>query len=280
MNMKRAFLAAVAVFIMMPGLAMAQSSSTFPGSFTFVPLGPDGAEFELSLTCNGGTPLSQSVMTAADNTINFTVIGAFEAGAVCNFGISGLPANGWDLTDNGNCDDVAAVENGSAAECVYAIEPTPFSFWADISWMANSETASDVPVSGDLTLTCSSVWDTVSMVTTVSDTYPISMDGLQILAGDYAPHPDGSTVCSATLMVDDSAVEVDNSGCSAVSVEVGDPVFVSFEDLPRGGAEEVSICNIEASVFFEGIPTLSQYGMAIMVLLMLGVGFVGFRRFV
>jgi hypothetical protein len=33
-------------------------------------------------------------------------------------------------------------------------------------------------------------------------------------------------------------------------------------------------------VFFEGIPTLSQYGMAIMALLMLGVGFVGFRRFV
>ena len=39
-------------------------------------------------------------------------------------------------------------------------------------------------------------------------------------------------------------------------------------------------CTFTNAVFFEGIPTLSQYGMAIMVLLMLGVGFVGFRRFV
>jgi hypothetical protein len=31
-------------------------------------------------------------------------------------------------------------------------------------------------------------------------------------------------------------------------------------------------------VFFEGIPTLSQYGMALMALLMLGMGFVAVRR--
>jgi hypothetical protein len=39
-------------------------------------------------------------------------------------------------------------------------------------------------------------------------------------------------------------------------------------------------CTFYYTVFFEGIPTLSQYGLAIMALLMLGVGFVGFRRFV
>jgi hypothetical protein len=39
-------------------------------------------------------------------------------------------------------------------------------------------------------------------------------------------------------------------------------------------------CDVEGTVFFEGIPTLSQYGLAIMALLMLGVGFVGMRRFV
>ncbi len=39
-------------------------------------------------------------------------------------------------------------------------------------------------------------------------------------------------------------------------------------------------CVITNTVFFEGIPTLNQYGMAIMALLMLGMGFVGFRRFV
>jgi len=38
-------------------------------------------------------------------------------------------------------------------------------------------------------------------------------------------------------------------------------------------------CEITNTVFFEGIPTLSQYGLALMALLMLGVGMVGFRRF-
>jgi len=41
-----------------------------------------------------------------------------------------------------------------------------------------------------------------------------------------------------------------------------------------------SSCTFTNTVFFEGIPTLSQYGLALMALLMLGVGFVGFRRFV
>jgi hypothetical protein len=43
---------------------------------------------------------------------------------------------------------------------------------------------------------------------------------------------------------------------------------------------ENASCTIYNTVFFEGIPTLSQYGMAILALLMLGAGFVGFRRWV
>jgi hypothetical protein len=46
------------------------------------------------------------------------------------------------------------------------------------------------------------------------------------------------------------------------------------------GTEGGDSCTITNLVFFEGIPTLSEYGMAIMALLMLGVGLVGFRRFV
>lgn len=61
----------------------------------------------------------------------------------------------------------------------------------------------------------------------------------------------------------DSAVLVDN-GCLDIEVAAG-----------MGDS-----CVITNTVFYEGIPTLSQYGMAIMALLMLGMGFVGFRRFV
>jgi hypothetical protein len=38
-------------------------------------------------------------------------------------------------------------------------------------------------------------------------------------------------------------------------------------------------CTITNTLFFEGVPTLNQWGMAIMALLMLGLGMVGFRRF-
>jgi len=44
------------------------------------------------------------------------------------------------------------------------------------------------------------------------------------------------------------------------------------------GADESVECEIVNTVFFEGIPVLNRDGMAIMALLMLGIGFVGFRR--
>jgi hypothetical protein len=71
------------------------------------------------------------------------------------------------------------------------------------------------------------------------------------------------TKCSATENIVSDAVEVDN-GCVEIEVAVG------------MGDE----CTITNTVFFEGIPTLNQYGMALLALLMLGMGFVGMRRFV
>ena len=72
------------------------------------------------------------------------------------------------------------------------------------------------------------------------------------------------TECVATeIGINNSQVDVDN-GCLGIEVAAG------------MGDE----CTITNTWFFEGIPTLSQYGMAIMALLMLGVGFIGMRRFV
>jgi hypothetical protein len=49
-----------------------------------------------------------------------------------------------------------------------------------------------------------------------------------------------------------------------------------LRSIPAGGSSECTIVN---TVFFEGIPTLSTIGVALMALLMLGLGMVGFRRF-
>jgi hypothetical protein len=76
------------------------------------------------------------------------------------------------------------------------------------------------------------------------------------------------TECWASENITDSAVESE-SDCGTSSAP-GLAVAAGMGDS----------CTITNTVFFEGIPTLSQYGMAIMALLMLGVGFIGMRRFV
>lgn len=78
-------------------------------------------------------------------------------------------------------------------------------------------------------------------------------------------YPESS--CAVVELTYDSVIETDN-GC-------GDQQLI----LGVGAGDEES-CEIVNTVFFEGIPTLSQYGLAILALLMLGVGLVGFRRFV
>ena len=66
------------------------------------------------------------------------------------------------------------------------------------------------------------------------------------------------------------------------------------EWLCEGGMQEGSLITLEldedvictitndddlVDVIFEGIPTLNQYGLALLALLMLGIGIIGFRRF-
>ena len=77
------------------------------------------------------------------------------------------------------------------------------------------------------------------------------------------------TRCWADENIQDSAVEIENDcGTSPPTGQL---------HVTAGQGDS---CTITNTLFFEGIPTLSQYGMAIMALLMLGVGFIGFRRFV
>jgi hypothetical protein len=118
-------------------------------------------------------------------------------------------------------------------------------------------------------------WTCVNVITGPGDAGLYTLSGEVHLTGNdsetvggtigYHPDPAGSTSCTADEDVIDSAVESDG-GCSG--------------NFPLTIADNTAECTITNTVFFEGIPTLSQYGLAIMALLMLGVGFVGFRRFV
>ncbi len=81
---------------------------------------------------------------------------------------------------------------------------------------------------------------------------------------DVWPHWNGLTWCYAEERVKDSSVDSDDSEC---------------EELPVRIAEEGIECTIYNTRIYEGIPTLNQYGLALLALLMLGIGVVGLRRF-
>ena len=83
------------------------------------------------------------------------------------------------------------------------------------------------------------------------------------------PHWNGETECSVYERVRDSSVISDTSGCEDISVVLQD-------NVPEVAEIECTIVNTR---IYEGVPTLSQYGLALMALLMLGFGLVGFRRF-
>ena len=77
------------------------------------------------------------------------------------------------------------------------------------------------------------------------------------------PHWDGSTVCSATEEPEAGVLQ-DQDDCAAIPLAPG-----------VDGS-----CTITNTRFYEGIPTLSQYGLMLLSLLMLGMGAVAFRRYV
>ncbi len=85
--------------------------------------------------------------------------------------------------------------------------------------------------------------------------------------------PTNPTVCNAEERIRDSSVESDHSDCDKIELYPG------IEDTDAEGVTVGARCTIYNTRIYEGIPTLSQYGLAILALLMLGVGMAGFRRF-
>ncbi len=105
------------------------------------------------------------------------------------------------------------------------------------------------------------------MITGGSSTTIIDADMKQSKFFSVLPNwdiPTNQTVCMAYERIRDSSVESDHSDCDEILLAPG------IEDTE---------CTIYNTRIYEGIPTLSQYGLALMALLMLAVGMVGFRRF-
>jgi hypothetical protein len=278
MNVK--FLAgALLSSLMLPGLVMAQTAAT-RAEFVVTKTSPDGnpAGVVFEIDCNTGLILDQDklVLPGQNPPVAF-VVTEFTAGSLnCTItedGTSGYSATyeaagtGATIADATEC-VFAAVADAAVLTCDVTNIPDEVEIEVTKSWVLEGDN-NNVNLEYDLRARCNNIFEEEIAAPTGSGGYAHTIgtdDGEGPGTGTHSffvqpGYPSSS--CFVEETVYDSAIEVEN-GCQNLTVSAG------------VGAS----CEIVNSVFFEGIPTLSQYGMAIMALLMLGVGFVGFRRFV
>jgi hypothetical protein len=271
MNTK--FLTATLIAAMLlPGMAFAQSATraTFAVTKIFAD-GNDEAEVTVTIDCNTGLILDQDKDLEAGETVEFVVTEFTDATLNCTIeedGTSGYTGTylaegtGGTIEDETVC-EFTEVANAGAFTCTITNEPDEVEIEVTKEWVIEGDN-NNVNLNFELYAYCDNVFD--------DEEAPVgSYDYIGSESGE-GPSPESfsffvrpgfpSSSCYISEQTYDSAIETDN-GCGSLTVSAG-----------VGAA-----CTITNSVFFEGIPTLSQYGMAIMALVMLGVGFVGFRRF-
>jgi hypothetical protein len=239
------------------GLVRVQVTKTFS----------DGSddEVDVHLSCNSGLPLEQDfTISGGGDGVLFVVTELQGTDTVCEVTESGGPA-GYTPVLNGGDGCTWEGVTGGLFTCEITNEANPAEFTVTKDWVVEGAVGEEVLLEAQVTINCT------------SDI--LSIDGLEII------EPDGSVTAflsgdgdSVTVTVD---TELGPTSCSAsesiFQTGVESESDCGSRSIAAGGS---SSCTITNTVFFEGIPTLSQYGMALMALLMLGLGFVGLRRFV
>jgi IPTL-CTERM motif len=312
MNFKRVMLILLAAMLL-PGVALAQTTTraTMLVWKNFAD-GNDETSVKVTLNCFTGLPLTQSqtITDGKSNGVTF-VVESFESGKLeCNVSEDDVAGYTADFKYCGKDGAFTDGDDGDKGECEIINRPDPVQVIVHKDWVIDGSGGDALDPTYKLTLWCEEPGDKSSQSETCvkNSGGVVEEDEPEYGYGGYPnackiyltekggahsskdlsytalviPNWDGGTNCWVDEKVYDSSVEVDN-GCEKPYVEVStaeseEPVYPLHVEI--GDADDSNECTITNTVFYEGIPTLSQYGMAIMALLMLGVGFVGFRRFV
>jgi len=309
MNIKRAFIV-LAALTLLPAAAFAQSPVTLAPNTAAIAVqkifddGNNETGVTFTIKCTSGTIAPDTVTyTPGDGafhafiiadipdgpanvcTVEETPIAGYDASALC-YGDGQPNEDCWESAKNKDrlsfCqfDDV---HTGDIGYCTINNAPTPVKVEVTKKWdVSNLTGGTQVNTSADISVFCNS-----NIVDKDGNEGGWRYKDFYLGANDYEDgeatvsvwvvpgwYPTAAkakdqeyTECYAEEYGSDSSVEV-TSNC-------GDRDYPGMEVAVGMGAS----CTITNTVFFEGIPTLNQYGLAIMALLMLGVGFVGFRRF-
>jgi hypothetical protein len=199
-------------------------------------------------------------------------IDGYAASAGLNAIYSDLYAvNKGDKTDEKRGCYYKAVKSGEYF-CAVTDDAKPGMFTVNKEWVIINEGGNPVKEKADVTITCDSpITEVMPDPETPPAAQPQEVVSSYSISGELGDDESlsvwvetltGPAKCKATEDIKDSSVEsTDNCG---------------ERSIPAGGKSECTFVN---TVFFEGIPSLNQYGIALMALLMLGLGVLGVRRF-
>ncbi len=306
MNIRRAFLV-LAAALLMPGLAMAGTTAfaTFNVEMHF----QDNNNWfaaDVHMDCDGGLPLDSDSAAPLEDGDDVDFILEFpQAGeGITNCHIYSDDVAGYTTSYSSNGDSPNHATNNGAS-LPDEVDGCYYSSVSDLD--VNECIVTMIPK--DSYLRVHKLWEAVGSGDIIDYTARIRVctDNRIILNSRrsnnrwcvtglvYGPDDDhfdvtfdGASHAGSRVYIDertfDSAVEVDITDCvsSPSNLPAGGQGGYSYTVFNGEGTSPLNgrNCTITNTIFFEGIPTLNQYGLAIMVLLMMGVGFVGFRRFV
>lgn len=237
-------------------------------------------EVQVTLDCNTGLPIMQTHGVAPGNPINFVVtsIDATEEGPNCEVYEEETP--GYAPTYavpscheyTGDCEadntppdtgcyytDIHPGEGDSQNFCDITNTLQPSTLTVNKEWLAFEDHPAFFINNATVTVSCSATADGEP------DYWIWDLSGNnESRTFDIFPRWQGDTVCSVSENVIEHGVI--SEGCDdSYAFEPGSPN---------------ASCDMTNTFFAEGIPTLSEWGLLIMTLLMMGVGLVAVRRLV
>jgi len=234
-------------------------------------------DVDVRISCDNGLPLKSDSTISEGSPVTF-VVDVFESGAL-NCEIFETVPRGYSASFSASGDSAssttavscvfAAVNGGDDNFCEITNTPDPVDVVINKEWVFLGSSSDLIDIRYQLQLFCNAKIVDGNPVPNGTSSDPSSGNWYQVFEGAGSrtfkarvipEYP--SSRCWVEERVFDDTVEVENN-CGNLVVRAG-----------NGDS-----CTITNTVFFEGIPTLSQYGLAILALLMLGVGMVGFRRF-
>jgi len=248
------------------------------------------AEVTVAISCNTGLILDQNKRLSDGEAVEFVVTGFTEGNLSCSVTEVDAAAYVAEYNNipraiiNDSACEYQQVLNGDQYECAISNSPAAVNVVISKDWIFTSSSAADIDTGYTLTLYCDAPIEggySAGNQAVAGPACPraepaesgqgdggifdwckaFNGDGAATFSARVIPEFPGST-CYVLETGQDATVLADQSDCTDMMIRAG----------------QGATCTVTNTIFFEGIHTLNPLGLAILSLLMLTLGLLGFRR--